>query len=93
LPLRDALHARVRRNAQERPTQKLTQFLTPNAGKPRLRELLEAIKAIMRLSNWADFPEKLDIAFPRFAETLVLPFDGGLPRLSKPPRQLPKPSE
>ena len=90
LGVKDALHARVRRNARGRPTQKLTQYLTPSGGKPRLREVLEAIKALMRVSSdWKDFQEKLDIAFPRFDEVLVLPFDGGLPRISKPPQALP----
>jgi hypothetical protein len=85
--VRPALHSRVRRNAAGRPTQKLTQYLTPDAGKPRLRELLEGVKALMRVSSdWEDFKQKLDIAFPRFDQMLALPFDGGLPRLSKPPR-------
>ena len=61
------------------------QYLTPEAGKPRLKELLEAIKALMRVStDWDDFQIKLDIAFPRFDETFALPFEGGLPRLPKP---------
>src|SRR5262249_40433753 len=91
--VRPALHSRVPRNAGCRPTQQLTQYLTPEAGKPRLRELLEGVKALMRVSSdWDDFKQKLDIAFPRFDEVLVLPFEGGLPRVSKPPRQLPKPS-
>jgi hypothetical protein len=83
--IRGALHARVRRNEKGRPTQKLTQYLNTEAGKPRLRELLEGVKALMRVStDWADFQSKLDIAFPRFEDVLTLPFDGGLPRLPKP---------
>jgi hypothetical protein len=85
LGVRGALHARVKRNVNGRPTQKLTQYLTPEAGKPRLREVLEGVKALMRVStDWADFQEKLNIAFPRFEEAYMLPFDGGLPRLPKP---------
>jgi hypothetical protein len=82
--IRPELHRVVRRNARGRPTQKLTQHLTPEEGKPRLRELLEGVKALMRVSSdWDDYNVKLDIAFPRFGETFVLPFDGGLPRLPR----------
>jgi hypothetical protein len=85
LGVRGALHARVRRNASGWPTQKLTQYLNKEAGKPRLKELLEGVKALMRVStDWIDFQSKLDIAFPKFEEMLTLPFDGGLPRLPKP---------
>jgi hypothetical protein len=83
--IRPELHRLVRRNAKGRPTQKLTQHLTPEEGKPRLRELLEGAKALMRVStDWDDFKSKLEIAFPRFEETMALPFAGGLPRLPKP---------
>lgn len=76
------LHRRVRRNSRGRPTEKLTQYLTPEEGKPRLRELLEGVKALMRISaDWQDFSEKLNLAFPKFDETMMLPFDGGLPRV------------
>jgi hypothetical protein len=85
LGVRDALHARVKRNANGRPTQKLTQYLTPEAGKPRLKELLEGVKALMRVSSdWGDFQLKMDIAFPRFDQNLTLPFNDGLPHLLKP---------
>lgn len=29
----------------------MTQYLTPEEGKPRLKEMLEGVKAIMRLSR------------------------------------------
>jgi hypothetical protein len=61
-----------------------TQHLSPEEGKPRLRELLEGVKALMRIStDWDDYSIKLDIAFPKYDEALALPFDGGLPRLPK----------
>jgi hypothetical protein len=83
--IRPELHRLVRRNAKGKPTQKLTQHLSPEEGKPRLKELLEGVKALMRVSSdWEDYVVKLDIAFPRFDETMTLPFDGGLPRLPKP---------
>lgn len=80
--VRSALHSRVRRNAQGRPTQKLTQYLTPEEGKPRLKEMLEGVKALMKISSdWQTFMQHLDRAYPRFNDTLQLPFDTGLPRL------------
>jgi hypothetical protein len=83
--IRPELHRVVRRNRRGRPTEKLTQHLSPEEGKPRLRELLEGVKALMRVStDWTDYEGKLDIAFPRFNETFTLPFDGGLPHLPKP---------
>jgi hypothetical protein len=82
--VRPALHSRVKRNANGRPTQKLTQYLTPEEGKPRLRELLEGVKALMRISkDWPDFEVKLDMVYPNLNKTLQLPFDGGLPRIGK----------
>jgi hypothetical protein len=83
--IRPELHRLVRRNAKGKPTEKLTQHLSPEEGKPRLRELLEGVKALMRIStDWEDYEAKLDIAFPRFEEGLSLPFKNGLPRLQKP---------
>jgi len=73
------LHDRVRRNEYGRPTQKLTQYLTPEEGKPRLRELLEGVKVLMKLSSdWKDFVTKLDTIYPRLNDTLQLPFDQDL---------------
>lgn len=80
--IRGELHSRVRRNVKGRPTQKLTQYLTLEEGKPRLRELLEGVKALMRISSdWTDFQDKLDLAYRKFDEPPYLPFDGGLPRI------------
>lgn len=74
--VRAALHERVRRNEKGRPTQKLTQLLTPEEGKPRLRELLEGVKLLMRMSdNWAEFEKKLNEFYPKVGETLQLALD------------------
>lgn len=74
--VKGALHERVRRNEQGRPTQKLTQLLTPEEGKPRLRKLLEGVKLLMRMSNnWPTFELKLDEYYPKFGETLQLPLN------------------
>lgn len=74
--VRPTLHFRVKRNSSGKPTQKLTQYLTPEEGKPRLKELLEGVKALMRIStDWQDFEEKLDKVYPNLNTTLQLPFD------------------
>jgi hypothetical protein len=79
-----ALHGRVPRDAKGRLTTKLTRFLTKEEGKPRLRELLEGVKALMKISrNWTEFMDRLDIAYPRFGDTLPLPFLDA-PRLPRP---------
>lgn len=84
--VKSTLHERVRRNAKGRPTQKLTQLLTPEEGKPRLRELLEGVKLLMRMSpDWATFKQKLDEFYPKVGDTLQLPLSGGSAK------QLPKP--
>ncbi len=55
--------------------QKLTQYLTPEEGKPRLRELLEGVKALMKTStDWKEFMARLDLVYPRLGDTLPLPF-------------------
>jgi hypothetical protein len=72
--VKSALHERVRRNSDGRPTQKLTQLLTPEEGKPRLRELLEGVKLLMRMSDtWASFQQKLDEFYPPFDQLALGP--------------------
>jgi len=67
------LHRVVRRNEKGRPIVKLNQHLTPEQGKPRLRELLEGVKALMRISrDWNSFMQKLDVAYPKFGDTRSL---------------------
>lgn len=83
--VKSALHEQVSRNDKGRPTRKLTQYLTPEEGKPRLRELLEGVKVLMRLSSsWDDFMLKMDEIYPRFGDTLQLPFEEGLARVKEP---------
>lgn len=87
-----ALHAQVRRNASGKPTQKLTQYLTPEEGKPRLRELLEGVKALMKTSkDWAEFMARLDLVYPAFGKTLQLPFEA-LPRIERKPTNSSEPT-
>lgn len=75
--IRAALHERVKRNARGKPTQKLTQYLTPENGKPHLERLLEGILLLMRQSStWDHFKLLLEQYYPKFNETMQLPFDG-----------------
>jgi hypothetical protein len=62
-------------------SEKLTQYLTPEEGKIRLRET----KAIMRISqDKKDFWTKMDVAYPKLNDdNVLLPFSE-LPRLEKP---------
>lgn len=83
--VKSALHERVRRNASGKPTQKMTQLLTIEEGKPRLRELLEGVKLLMRMSEtWAEFVSKMDEYYPKFGDTLQLPLRGGAAQLAAP---------
>ena len=83
--VRLALHERIRRNIRGKPTEKLTQYLTPDEGKPRLRELLEGVKLLMRMSTiWKEFMGRLDDYYPRHDAPPLLPFHGGMYRLPKP---------
>lgn len=76
--VRDALHARVKRNARGKPTQKLTQLLTPEEGKPALERLLEGVKLLMRMSTqWLEFKDKLDEFYPKPEAMPRLPFESG----------------
>jgi hypothetical protein len=66
--------------------EKLTQYLTPEEGKVRLKELLEGTKAIMKISgDKQSFWENMDVAYPKLSKDneLFLPFPE-LPRLTKP---------
>ena len=45
----------------------MTQYMTPEDGKRRLREMIEAVKALMRVNGeWRSFVDMLDVAYPRF---------------------------
>jgi hypothetical protein len=64
------------RDEAGRPKHKVFQHLTANIGYPKLREHLGAAVAIMNLSrDYHDFIDKLDRLYPRFGETLELPFE------------------
>lgn len=74
--VRKELQRVVKRGKSGRPSEKLFTHLTETEGYRRLQELLVACKALMKISDtYADYERKLDKAFPRFGDTLPLPFD------------------
>jgi P63C domain len=74
--VREELQKLVKRGPSGRPKEKLFQHLTENEGYRRLVEHLAGIKAIMKLSNnIRDYQLKLNKVFPRFGDTLQIPFD------------------
>jgi hypothetical protein len=85
--IRESLHERVKRNAKGKPTQRLTQYLTPENGKPHLDRLLEGIMLLMRQqSRWDHFRLELDKYYPKFNDTMQLDFEGErVYRLPSPP--------
>lgn len=79
----DVVRSMVKRNEAGRPTEKMTQYMTPKDGKRRLNEMIEAVKALMRVSKeWPGFMDLLDVAYPRFDTVPLLPFKE-LPKLTK----------
>ncbi|HSI39975.1 MAG TPA: P63C domain-containing protein [Xanthobacteraceae bacterium] len=73
--VRQELQRVVKRGPSGRPSEKLFQHLTENEGYRQMIEHLAGIKAILKLSNDVkDFQRKLDKVFPRFGDTLQIPF-------------------
>lgn len=73
----------VPRDDKGRPKVRLHQMLSEQVGHPKLREFLEGIKALMRISpDWATFQGHLKRAYPHFDESLQLSF---MDRLTLPP--------
>lgn len=65
----------VPRDDKGRPKVRYHQMLTEQVGHPKLREFLEGINALMRISgDWATFQEHLSRAYPHYDETLQLTF-------------------
>ncbi|MEA2163231.1 MAG: hypothetical protein QOK37_1358 [Thermoanaerobaculia bacterium] len=63
------------RDEKGRHTTQLHRRLTQDIGHPRLREHLAAVTALMKISDtWQGFMHSLDIAFPKFGTTGMLPF-------------------
>ncbi len=73
--IREELQKVVKRGKSGRPSEKLFQHLTQNEGYIALLQLLAGTKAVLRLSkNTDDYEQKMDQLFPRFNETMQLPF-------------------
>jgi hypothetical protein len=54
---------------------KLFQFLTVDAGHPRLKQHIEGVIQIMRFSkNWEQFMYRMGVSYPKINETRLLPF-------------------
>jgi hypothetical protein len=69
----DELKKRVAKDAKGRPKHKLHQFLTPDMGHPKIRDLLVSVITIEKLSiTWDDFEDKLDRIHPAYGETRKL---------------------
>lgn len=74
--VRAELQKVVKRGKSGRPSEKLFQHLTENEGYRQMIEHLAGIKAILKLSSdVADFQKKLDKVYPRFGDTMQLPYD------------------
>jgi hypothetical protein len=70
-----ALRSLTPRNDDGRRTAKYFQSLTSNVGYPKLKEHLGAVVAYMRISKtWADFMALLNQQYPRYGDTMELPF-------------------
>ena len=76
--VREVLHSKVKRNTRGKPTEKLTQYLTKEEGKLKLKELLGGVTILMRQSqDWKNFKVALNEYYPKFGETMELPLSGG----------------
>lgn len=65
----------VPRDDKGRPKVRYHQMLTDHVGHPKLREFLEGVKALMRISpDWETFQEHLKRAYPHYDEQLQLSF-------------------
>lgn len=52
------------------------QFLTDDIGEPRLREFFGGLIALSKAtSNWRKYIEMVNRAYPRYGDTLFIPFD------------------
>lgn len=73
--VREALQEVVKRGSSGRPNEKLFQHLTENEGYQYLLQHLAGVKTIMKLStDIKDYRRKLDQVFPRFGDTMQLPY-------------------
>jgi hypothetical protein len=73
--VRSELQSVVKRGSDGRPSEKLFQHLSPE-GKTHLDAHLAGVKALMKASgSQKDFQKLLDRVFPRFGDTIQIPYD------------------
>jgi hypothetical protein len=64
-------------DATGRRTHKHHQWFNPDKGHPKLKEHIAGVIALLRAAeNWDTFKRGLDRAYPKFGETMSLPFAG-----------------
>lgn len=74
--LREQLHDYAGRNEKGRLKHHLTRFLTTDYGIPELRSHLDGVVALMRAAtNWVQFKEMLQRAYPKPQTTLSMALD------------------
>ena len=74
--VRSELHRIVPRDDKGRPVVRLHQMLTQEIGHPKLKEFIEGLKTLMIISkDWKQFQELLNIRYPHWDDTPLLPFD------------------
>ncbi|WP_158258459.1 P63C domain-containing protein [Rhodopila globiformis] len=74
--LKEQLHDYAGRDEKGRLKHKLTQFLTTQHGIPELKSHLDGVVAIMRVAtNWRQFKEMLQRAYPKPNTTLSMALD------------------
>lgn len=76
--VRDELRRLTPRDEKGRLKTRLHQRLTEDIGHPRLREHLAAVIALMRASSsWEWFTRSIDLALPKYGETIPLALEDG----------------
>lgn len=74
----DELKRVTPRDAEGKPTAKYFQSLTKNHGYRKLGQHLGAVIALMKISKtWPEFLALLDQHYPRYGDTMALPYDDG----------------
>lgn len=74
----DELKRVTPRDAEGKPTARYFQSLTKNYGYRKLGQHLGAVTALMKISkDWQNFIQLLDLHYPRYGDTLQMPYDDG----------------
>jgi hypothetical protein len=74
----DELKRVTPRDSDGKPTARYFQSLTKNHGYRMLGQHLGSVIALMKISkDWSGFMDLLDKHYPRYGETIALPYDDG----------------